>query len=85
MEYPQSHELVEKRAKELGASSLEFVDTKDLPEIELGLSGDFQKQNAALAIRLANSHLKSIGVTEDLPEFNSDGTIKSYQKSLSLV
>ena len=80
LEYPQTHELIEKRAKELGASSLEFVDDKDLPDIKLGLSGDFQKQNAALAIRLANAHLKSIGVTEDLPEFNADGSIKNLSE-----
>ncbi|EMG50824.1 MET7 Folylpolyglutamate synthase [Candida maltosa Xu316] len=75
VQYPETHELIEKRAKELGVSSLEFVDSHDLPDVELGLSGDFQKQNAALAIRLANTHLKAIGVKEDLPEFNADGTI----------
>lgn len=77
LEYPETHELIEKRAKQLGVSSLEFVDTEDLPNAKLGLSGEFQKQNAALAIRIANSHLKTIGITQDLPEFNNnDGKIK---------
>ncbi|KAF6065283.1 bifunctional protein FolC family protein [Candida albicans] len=71
-EYPETHELIEKRAKQLGVSSLEFVDTEDLPNVKLGLSGEFQKQNAALAIRIANSHLKTIGITQDLPEFNNN-------------
>ncbi|KAG7660561.1 MET7 [[Candida] subhashii] len=76
VEYPQTHELIEKRAKELQASSLQFVES-DLPkDVKLGLLGDFQGANAALAVRLATTHLKSIGITEDLPEFNPEGSIK---------
>ena len=40
LEYPETHELIEKRAKQLGVSSLEFVDTEDLPNVKLGLSGN---------------------------------------------
>ncbi|EGW33153.1 folylpolyglutamate synthetase [Spathaspora passalidarum NRRL Y-27907] len=76
VEYPETHELIKSRAKELRASSLEFVGP-DLPSgIKLGLSGDFQRANAALAVRLANSHLKTIGIDKDLPQFNEDGSIK---------
>lgn len=58
--------LLRKEQKELGVSSLQFVHPKDLPDLELGLSGEFQKENAALAVRLADTHLKSIGVDSGL-------------------
>lgn len=65
-EYPKTHALIEKRANELGVSSLEFVHPDDIPNVELGLLGEFQKENAALAVRLADTHLKSIGVDSGL-------------------
>lgn len=65
-EYPKTHQIIETRAKELGVSSLEFVHPNDLPDVELGLSGEFQKENAALAVRIADTHLKSIGVESGL-------------------
>ncbi|KAI5953920.1 MET7 [Candida margitis] len=76
-EYPKTHELIEQRAKELGVSSLNFVHPNDLPDVELGLSGEFQKENAALAVRLADTHLKSIGVDSRLEVSSSDGKIES--------
>ncbi|KAI5951838.1 MET7 [Candida jiufengensis] len=65
-EYPKTHKQIEKRAKELGASSLEFVKADQLPDVQLGLSGEFQKENAALAVRLADTHLKALGVDSGL-------------------
>ncbi|KAI5964649.1 MET7 [Candida pseudojiufengensis] len=65
-EYPQSHKQIEKRAKELKVKSLEFVNSKQLPEVELGLSGDFQKENATLAVRLADAHLQALGIDSGL-------------------
>ncbi|KAI3403639.2 MET7 [Candida oxycetoniae] len=78
-EYPHTHKLIEHRAKELGVSSLEFVDT-DLPmDVEVGLLGHFQRGNASLAVRLANAHLNFLGV-ENQVEFTSSGAIKSLSK-----
>lgn len=77
VEYPQSVAIIEQRAKELGASSLEFVDEQQiLPEnIKLGLLGKFQRQNAALAVKIAAIHLAKLGVDKvDLPDFNDKET-----------
>lgn len=35
-------------------------------EVKLGLGGDFQKDNASLAVAVAVSHLRNIGITEDI-------------------
>ena len=76
IEYPESNEMIKKRAEELGVSSLEFVPQDLLPKhIKLGLGGDFQRQNAALAVKIATTHLKNLGVSpENLPKFSEDGT-----------
>lgn len=65
-EYPDIKHYIEKRASELGASSLEFVSSDKLTNVSLGLQGDFQKDNASLAIKLAAAHLSHLGV-KDLP------------------
>ncbi|CAK9440273.1 uncharacterized protein LODBEIA_P43730 [Lodderomyces beijingensis] len=80
-EYPQTHQQIEERAKELGASSLQFVPA-DVPangDFKLGLSGEFQKENASLAVRLANEHLKSLGLADQV-EFDREGRIKSLPR-----
>lgn len=76
-EYPQTHELIEKRAKQLGSSSLTFVGQDELPEkVELGLSGDFQRANASLAVCIADSHLQTLGL-ESQVEYDGKNKIKS--------
>lgn len=59
--------FIESRAKELQVSSLEFVDPLTIGLIDLGLKGDFQFSNAALAVKLASRHLSQLGITSDLP------------------
>ncbi|ABN66208.2 predicted protein [Scheffersomyces stipitis CBS 6054] len=76
VEHPSSLDVVKERAVELGVASLEIVDRKLLPsDTRLGLAGDFQKQNAALAVKLSTIHLQKLGFT-DLPKFNEDGSIE---------
>ncbi|KAG7192306.1 Folylpolyglutamate synthetase [Scheffersomyces spartinae] len=73
-EYPQTIPLIQSRAKELGVSQLDIVhgDTALPPKIKLGLAGDFQRQNAALAVQLAGVHLKQLGFKPtDLPELEN--------------
>lgn len=73
-EYPQSLITVEEVAQEVGVSSLEVIDPSLLPpETKLGLAGDFQKQNAALAIKMAAIHLAKLGVPQ--AELELDGSI----------
>lgn len=70
LEYPKIHGFIEQRAKELEVSELHFSDEaqiENLKSVKLGLLGDFQIQNAVLAVKLAATHLKSLGVTDDLP------------------
>ena len=63
LEYPESLDVIKERATELGVSRLEIVDTNYLPpNVKLGLAGDFQRLNAALAIKLATIHLQKLGV-----------------------
>lgn len=67
VEYPESIAIVEERAREIGVSHLEFTSADSVPHsIKLGLAGEFQRQNAALAIRLAAIHLEKLG-EKDLP------------------
>ncbi|KAK6457154.1 Mur ligase [Scheffersomyces xylosifermentans] len=78
LEHPEAIPVIEERAKEKEVSYLEIVDTaKVLPQgVKLGLAGEFQKQNAALAVKLAATHLESLGLTDELPKFNDDGYIE---------
>lgn len=63
LEYPESLEVVEKEAKEIGVSTIEIVTSSLVPkDINLGLAGEFQRQNAAVAVRLAEKHLSKLGV-----------------------
>lgn len=62
-QYPQTIAHIEGRARQLGAASLEVVPPLAIPaDARLGLAGDFQRQNAALAVLLAREHLRALGV-----------------------
>lgn len=69
-EYPEAQKTIEARAQELQTASLEVVGPDTLSgDVELGLAGDFQRQNAALAVRLAAVHLEALGVPRaELPD-----------------
>lgn len=69
LDYPDMEPFIAKRASEIGVSSLQFVGPNILPkDISLGLAGDFQRQNAALAVVLATVHLRKLGVpSSELP------------------
>lgn len=75
IDYPQANKLIEERAQEIGVSSLTFVNHNLVPShVKLGLMGDFQYQNASLAIKIATLHLKKLGFPNDnLPTFNDEG------------
>ncbi|OBA24566.1 folylpolyglutamate synthetase [Metschnikowia bicuspidata var. bicuspidata NRRL YB-4993] len=72
-EYPESLKVVEKVARENGVSSFEIVSANLIPrDLELGLAGEFQKLNAAVAVKAAQIHLQHLGVNDvninDLPD-----------------
>lgn len=72
-EYPESLKIVEEVANENKVSSFEVVPEALIPrDLELGLAGDFQKLNAAVAVKAAKIHLEHLGVeninTDDLPD-----------------
>lgn len=53
--------VLKQRAKEKG-SPFTVVDNHDsLENVKLGLNGDFQRTNAALAVKLVHAHLSSLG------------------------
>ncbi|CDK26002.1 unnamed protein product [Kuraishia capsulata CBS 1993] len=55
--------VIRERAAEREVASLEVVEKREgLAGIKLGLAGEFQKQNAAVAVELARLHLKALGV-----------------------
>lgn len=63
LEYPESLKTVENEANQIGVASFEVVMADLIPrDIKLGLAGDFQRQNAAVAVKLAEKHLVSLGV-----------------------
>lgn len=72
LDYPESEILIKQRAEELQSSFLEFVNQDLIPKsIKLGLMGDFQYQNASLAVKIAFLHLKKLGFPEsNLPSFD---------------
>lgn len=66
-QYPETIEYVKKIAKENGASSFEVVEQSLVPpDTKLGLAGDFQRTNAAVAVKIAEAHLKHLGVDVDV-------------------
>ena len=70
---PEALAVLEKRATEKGVDLTVVERSPILEDVKLGLEGDFQKDNASLAIAIAASHLQTLGVTEvptstNLPE-----------------
>lgn len=83
-EYPQSLDVVEHEAKEIGVSSFEVVGPDVVPKnIKLGLASDFQRQNAAVAIKLVEKHLTKLGVKDIDIEENGlpDEFVKGLEKT----
>lgn len=69
-QYPQAMRIITERAVELECSSLTEVSAKEtLPEgIKLGIAGQVQRENAALAVASVAKHLAARGVLlVDLP------------------
>lgn len=62
---PEAQKIIDHRA---GQKSVELtvVNRLQTDRLELGLQGDFQKDNASLAVAIAASHLKSLKVGNDL-------------------
>lgn len=77
LDHPESLTVISERAAEKKVSLLQIVSPENvLPEgTKLGLAGDFQKQNAALAVKLAEAHLISLGET-DIPKYDDQGVIE---------
>lgn len=68
-EHPEALEVVKQRALELGVKLLEIVEEDLLPKsTKLGLLGSFQRQNAALAVRIAATHLEHLGVKASIAD-----------------
>ncbi|BGP26619.1 Folylpolyglutamate synthetase [Rhodotorula toruloides] len=60
IQQPEGLDVLESRARELGASSFTVVpEHPQLKEIKLGLAGSFQRSNASLAVALVQSFLAS--------------------------
>ncbi|BGP34255.1 Folylpolyglutamate synthetase [Rhodotorula toruloides] len=60
IQQPEGLDVLESRAKELGASSFTVVpEYPQLKDIKLGLAGSFQRSNASLAIALVQTFLSS--------------------------
>lgn len=68
--------VLENRAKEKDVP-LRFVDASVVGDAELGLSGAFQKENAALAVEMVRAHLKKVGI--EVPE---TGLSEEFRKGL---
>jgi folylpolyglutamate synthase len=64
---PRAQAVLEQRAYEKGARLVVVETSSTLQEAKLGLEGDFQKENAALAVSVAASHLNELAVDVSLP------------------
>lgn len=84
VEHPEAMKCIEERAKELQVSSLEVVRPDILPvHQKLGLAGDFQRQNAALAVKLAATRLERSGVgADELPNYEASLLPDKFIKGL---
>lgn len=70
---PEAQAVLRSRAIQKGVE-LNILKRHPLLEsgqVKLGLEGDFQKDNASLAIAVAASHLRSLEVTEDVPSIET--------------
>lgn len=75
---PEAKSVLDSRAKEKGVE-LAYVEEHPViqsGQLKLGLQGDFQKDNASLAIAVASRHLQHLGISQDVsqdlpPEFTN--------------
>ena len=61
---PAALAVLEKRASEKG-DQLQVIDESLAESYELGIPGDFQRGNAALAVALTGEHLKKLNISVD--------------------
>ncbi len=64
---PGAQGILEQRASEKGARLVLVEPISTLQDTKVGLEGDFQKDNAALAVSVAASHLNELAVDVSLP------------------
>jgi len=66
---PEAQAVLEKRAGEKGVelSVVPRLPVLDGGDVQLGLLGDFQRDNASLATAVAASYLRSVGITQGIP------------------
>ena len=64
---PEAQAALEQRASEKGVDLVVVEPSRILTDVKLGLEGDFQRENAAIAISVAASHLGKLGVSYDVP------------------
>ena len=66
---PEAQAVLEKRAVEKDAmlNIVQRLPALDNGDVKLGMDGDYQKDNASLAISVAASHLRTLGTVEDIP------------------
>jgi folylpolyglutamate synthase len=74
---PSALNVLHKRAAEKSVELrvVERFDRIESGDIQLGLEGDFQKDNASLAITVASSHLGNLGFTDKLNSTLKDDAI----------
>jgi folylpolyglutamate synthase len=65
---PNVQYVLERRAAEKGVNLAVVEPSSALEKVKLGLGGDFQKENAALAASLAACHLRRLGISGNVPE-----------------
>ncbi|KAL7339224.1 Mur ligase [Rhodotorula toruloides] len=92
IQQPEGLDVLESRAKELGASSFTVVpEHPQLKAIKLGLAGSFQRSNASLAIALVQSFLsssrcppafRSLAPASSAPSSTSSASLPSLPSSL---
>ena len=71
IEQPQEAQAVlNERAKykEVHLTTVKRLSSLQNEEFKLSLGADFQKDNASLAVAVAASHLRSLGITEGVPD-----------------
>lgn len=65
--------VIENRANEKNVASFNIVpERSDLLDIKLGLNGNFQRQNASLAISLCHAHLNKLGYKVDIDTLSDE-------------
>jgi folylpolyglutamate synthase len=76
-QYPEAQEVLFQRAaeKEVELNVVDQLNTLEDGTTPLGLAGSFQVANGSLAIAVAASHLKALGIAEDLPLDNIPSTL----------